>query len=134
MDAAVLEQALYDALGSDADLLTLLGGKRLFDVPERDAAFPYVTLSIENSQDWSTGTEEGEEHRLQIHVWTGAHQRSLNHTILKQIIHRLQSVSLTPSGCHLINMRRQAMVMRADRPRQIFQGTLRYRLTTESNA
>src|SRR5690606_2536851 len=66
---AALQKALYEALKSDTDLIETLGGERVYDqVPPR-TAFPYITLGETLSRDWSTASEAGGEHFLNIQIW-----------------------------------------------------------------
>ncbi len=58
-----LQRSVYQALAGSSDLTTLLGGARIYDDAPQGAAFPFITLGQSVIRDWSTGTEDGAEHR-----------------------------------------------------------------------
>ena len=67
-----LQQSIFATLTADTALLALLGAPRLYDdVPQR-ADFPYLTFGQSVARDWSTGSEDGNEHILTLHVWSQA--------------------------------------------------------------
>jgi len=45
------------------------GVSGIFDGPPVDAAAPYLTIGPDLVTDWSTKTETGHEHRVQVRVW-----------------------------------------------------------------
>ena len=49
-----LQKAIHGKLASDAGVLAVLGGARIYDEVPRGAAFPYVTFGGVTSRDWST--------------------------------------------------------------------------------
>lgn len=52
-----------------AALSGLPGISGVFDGPPADAAPPYLVIGPELMTDWSTKTETGHEHRVQLRVW-----------------------------------------------------------------
>ena len=67
-----LQKAFFLKLTADAALAALLGGARIYDdVPVR-GEFPYVTFGQTTERDWSTGTDDGAEHVVTLHVWSRA--------------------------------------------------------------
>ncbi|MBS0269667.1 MAG: DUF3168 domain-containing protein [Proteobacteria bacterium] len=74
--AFALQQAIFSKLASDAATTTALGGPRIYDdVPAR-AEFPFMTFGQSSERDWSTGTDEGYEHVITLHVWSRARGRN----------------------------------------------------------
>ena len=71
MSAALeIHKLLYDTLRLDNGLTTLLSGAHVYDdLPDRVAP-PYIILGSLESLDWSTASEGGEEHFLEIEVWS----------------------------------------------------------------
>ena len=64
-----LQQAVFDALVADPDLVAALGGTFVYDAVPPNTDAPYVHLSEVSARDWSTATEAGAEvafhrHRL----------------------------------------------------------------------
>ena len=71
-----LQRGVYQALAGSVDLTTLLGGVRVYDDAPQAAPYPFITLGQSVVRDWSTGTEDGAEHNLTLHVWSGSAARS----------------------------------------------------------
>ena len=67
-----LQQAIFAALTADAPLAALLGGARIYDDVPQGAPFPYLTFGQSTARDWSTGSDDGNEHILTLHVWSQA--------------------------------------------------------------
>ena len=59
-----LQRAVYETLTASAAVNGALGGPRIHDDVSRGAELPYVTIGQSSARDWSTGTEDGEEHTL----------------------------------------------------------------------
>ena len=58
-----LQKAIYQKLRSDAALVALLGGAKVYDDVPQGTAFPYITFGRSLVRDWATGTEAGHETR-----------------------------------------------------------------------
>lgn len=127
-----LEEAMFAALSGDDTLLDLLGGAKLFDTPRRDVAFPYLTLTTDYSRDWSTGTEQGEEHRLIINVWAGLEERLLIQSLLAAVRDILSDPALPMENHHLVNLQIQRVEIRKDRKDRCLQGLMQLRAVTET--
>lgn len=65
-----LQRGIYQALASSSKLELILGGTRIYDDPPQTASYPFISQSL--LRDWSTGTEDGGEHLLTLHVWSRA--------------------------------------------------------------
>jgi len=50
-------------------LAAVEGVTGVFDAPPVDAVAPYLTIGPDLVSDWSTKTETGHEHRVQVRVW-----------------------------------------------------------------
>ena len=126
-----LQKSVFAALTGDGALLALLGGPRVYDDVPQEAPFPYVTFGQTTARDWSTGTEEGEEHVLTLHVWSdGAGRRQAN-AILSEVRRVLKSTPLTLSGHRLINLRLEFAEARREADGETYHGLARYRAVTE---
>jgi len=55
-----------------AALAAVEGVTGVFDAPPVDAVAPYLTIGPDLMTDWSTKTETGHEHRVQVRVWDDA--------------------------------------------------------------
>jgi hypothetical protein len=126
-----LQQAIFAALTADAALIALLGGERVWDdVPTR-ADFPYVTFAQTSERDWSTGSEDGAEHVLTLHVWSRAGGRKETHEIMGAVRTALNDAALSLSGYRLINLRHEFSEARRDADGETFHGIVRFRAVTE---
>nr|WP_244500102.1 DUF3168 domain-containing protein [Methyloceanibacter superfactus] len=80
-----LQRSIYQALVNSSELTTLLGGDRIYSDAPPATPFPYITLGQTVNQDWSTGTEDGLEHSLTLHVWSRASGSIEVHEIIQVI-------------------------------------------------
>ncbi|HEX3653729.1 MAG TPA: DUF3168 domain-containing protein [Rhizomicrobium sp.] len=127
-----LQQAIFAALSGSIDLQALIGDPpRLFDFVPPDSAFPYVVLGGGSEADWSTATEEGTEHAIQIDVWS----RETGHKQAKQIAEviraTLNNAALTVSGAVLIDIRHLSTDFSREPDGQTFRARLTFRAVTE---
>lgn len=126
-----VQQALYSRLATDAGVVGLLGGPRVYDdVPVR-AEFPYISFGQTTERDWSTGGEEGSEHIVTLHVWSRAHGRKEADEILAAARSVLHDAPLPLSGHHLVNLRHEFSDARRDPDGETYHGTARFRAVTE---
>ncbi len=126
-----LQKAIYTALSAHAPLITLLGAPRIYDDVPRDAAFPYVTLGETSVADWSTGSEDGLEHLMTLHVWSRATGEREVHLIMSVLRERLHDGALTIAGHRLVNLRQEFQGTRRDGDGETYHGIARYRAVTE---
>ncbi|MEE9589689.1 MAG: DUF3168 domain-containing protein [Hyphomicrobiaceae bacterium] len=126
-----LQESVYQALQSDGPLVSLLGGAKIYDRAPRDAALPYVTFGQSVARDWSTGTEEGEEHILTLHIWSEQPGRKETQEIIKALRDALNNAALGVTNHHLINIRYEFSDTRRDPEGETFHGIVRYRAVTE---
>ena len=129
--AQSLEEAIFAHLEADPDLAAVLGGDRFFRYVPRESPLPYLTMSTSFSRDWSTGTEQGDEHRVLIHVWAGATEQTSLQTVMARLRVLLQEPDLTLSGHHLVNLRIERTGIRRDVKRRLLQAILQLRAVTE---
>jgi hypothetical protein len=131
MPAWPLQQAVFAALTADAALTALLGPGRILDDVPQGTAMPYVTLGPATLRDASTGTEDGTEHGLAIHVWSGARGKKETHAILSAIRAALHDRPLALTGHRLVNLRHQLSEVRRDPDGATLHGLARFRALTE---
>jgi hypothetical protein len=129
--AAALRAAIHDALVADAPLASVLGGARIYDEPPKDAVFPYVTLGEARISDFSTGTEQGEEHQLTLHAWSrqGGHKEA--HLITGALLQALADAPLTLAGHALVNLRFTLADVRREADGRTYHVLVRFRAVTE---
>jgi len=126
-----LQRSIYQALVNSSELTTLLGGDRIYSDAPPAAQFPYMTLGQTVNQDWSTGTEDGLEHSLTLHVWSRAGGSIEVHEIIQVVRMVLHNQPLTLEGHYLVNLRHEFTEARLDADGETLHGIVRYRAVTE---
>lgn len=126
-----LQTSIYQALTGDAGLVALLSGPNVFDGPPRDVAYPFVTFGQSTARDWSTSTEDGEEHIVTLHVWAQGGSRHLAQAIVNAIRRVLHGSALPLSDYRLVNIRQEFCETRREPEREIVHGIVRFRAVTE---
>jgi len=126
-----LQQAVYGALASDAALIALLGGPKIYDDAPHAVAHPYVTLGQSVERDWSTGTEDGAEHVLTVHVWSRAAGRRETRAIMAAARSALHEAALSPAGTRLVSLRHELSEARREADGETWHGIVRFRALTE---
>jgi hypothetical protein len=126
-----LQKSLYQALANSPDVVALLGGVRIYDDPPQAASFPFITMGQSVIRDWSTGSEDGAEHSLTLHVWSrmGSKQQML--AIVEAIRIALHDRPLPLEDHFLINLRHEFSEARLDPDGDTYHGVVRYRAVTE---
>ena len=125
-----LQRGVYQALAGSLDLTTLLGGVRVYDHAPQSAPYPFITLGQSAVRDWSTGTEDGAEHNLTLHVWSRSGGKKQVQEIIETIKDVLHDQPLTLSDHHLVNLRHEFSEARLDPDGDTFHGIVRYRAVT----
>jgi hypothetical protein len=129
--AAALRAAIHDALAADAPLGAVLGGAKIYDEPPNAAVFPYVTIGEARVNDFSTGTERGEEHQLTLHAWSrqGGHKEA--HVITGALLQALDDAPLTLADHRLVNLRFTLADVRREGDGRTDHALVRFRAVTE---
>ena len=126
-----LQKGIYEALTSDVDVTSLLGGARVYDDVPQNASFPYLTFGQSQARDWSTGTEDGQEHVITLHVWSQAGGRHETQEIIGAVRKVLHDADLQLTDHSLINLRHEFSDARRDPDGEHFHGIIRYRAVME---
>ena len=90
-----------------------------------------MTLGQSVVRDWSTGTEDGAEHELTLHVWSRAGGKHDVLAIVEAIKATLHDQSLSLEDHHHVNLRHQFSEARLDPDGETFHGIVRYRAVTD---
>ena len=125
-----LQKAVFAALGGDAALAALVGG-RIHDAAPRSPEFPYLTLAETAVRDWSAGAEPGAEHRLTVHIWSRGAGKRQAFEIADRVGWVLHDQRLTLDGHRLVNLRHEFTEVRRDPDGLTWHGVLRFRAATE---
>lgn len=126
-----LQKSLYGALVGDTDLTTLLDGTKIYDDVPQGTSFPYVTIGESVTRDWSTGSEDGTEHILTLHVWSRSKGRRQVHEIMDAMETTLHDQNLVVAGHTLVNLRHELSEARRENDGETYHGIVRYRAVTE---
>jgi hypothetical protein len=126
-----LQRSIYQALAGSPELTTLLGGARIYSDAPPAAQFPFITLGQTVDLDWSTGTEDGTEHSLTLHVWSRASGSIEVHEIIQVIRMLLHNQALSLEDHYLVNLRHEFTEARLDPDGETLHGIVRYRAVTE---
>ncbi len=101
-----LQQAIFAELSSSDAVKAVAGDPpRVFDVPPRAAAFPYVVVGDDAVSDWSTATEPGSEHVVAIHIWSRANGHREAKLCAQAVEDALDGAELAVTGQALIDIR-----------------------------
>lgn len=130
--AWALQQALHQALTSDAALTALLGGPRIWDHVPRGVAYPFISIGVTSERDWSTGSDTGGEHIMTLHVWSKAAGRHESDAISAAVRDVLHDAPLALAGCRLVNLRHELTDVRREADNEHYHGVVRLRAVTES--
>lgn len=126
-----LQRSIYQALAGSPELTSLLVGQRIYTRPPLTAPYPYITLGQTANLDWSTGTEDGKEYSLTLHVWSRADSAAQVHKIIQVIRRVLHNQMLTLEDHHLVHLRHEFTESRLDPDGETMHGIVRYRAMTE---
>ena len=129
--AVALQQAIFSTLTNDAPLVALLSGERVYDEVPARADFPYIAFAQTTERDWSTGSEEGIEHTLTMHVWSRGGGRKEALDILGAVRSALNDQPLSLTGHRLVNLRHELSEARRDPDGETYHGIVRFRAVTE---
>ena len=126
-----LQKTIFETLTGDRSLTSLLGGPKVFDRRPERIPFPYLTLGRTAVVDWSTGTEDGSEHILTLHVWAKGGGKQETYEIMDKVSVRLNGANLPLEGHHLVNLQLQFAEARQETDSATYHGILRFRAVTE---
>ena len=126
-----LQRSIYQALTASPEVVSLLSGERVYSNPPAAAQFPYITLGQTVNLDWSTGTEDGNEHSLTLHIWSRADSAAQVHEIIEALRVVLHNQPLSLDGHQLVNLRHEFNEVRLDPDGETMHGIVRYRAVTE---
>ena len=129
-----LQKGIYETLTGDPSITGLLGGPNIYDDAPQNADYPYLTFGESVERDWSTGSEDGLEHILTLHVWSRAGGKKETHEIIEAIREVLKSGAVPVSDHALVNLRHEFSEARQDPDGETYHGIVRYRAVTEPMA
>lgn len=126
-----LQQAIHQRLTTQPAVLALIGGPNVYDHVPRGVTFPCVTFGVSSARDWSTGSDDGGEHIVTLHVWSKAAGRREAEAVCDAMRACLHDQVLALSGHRLINLRQEFADTRREADDEIYHGVVRIRAVTE---
>lgn len=127
-----LRRAIVAALASDATLVAMLGGARVFDEAPPGAPTPRVAFSDAQARDWSAQNSRGAEQMVTLTVWSAARGAREALEIADRVVARLDEAVLTLAGHRLIDLRFVALTTRREQNGRLARADMRFRATTEA--
>ena len=126
-----LQKAIYAALTADPALTALIGAARVHDDVPRGAVRPYVNFARLVTRDFGSSSGDGEEHLLQLHVWSDAKGHRQVHEVLDAVRSALHEAVLPLGDWRLVNLRIESTEARRESDGETYQGIVRLRAVTE---
>jgi len=127
-----LQTGLYERLVSDVQLKALVGDPpRIYDHVPQGTVFPYITIGDIQTTDWSTSTENGEDHRIIVHSFSRYKGRKEAREIEKRIYELLHDGDLSMTEHTLIRMRFLVSDILLDADGRTYHGLARFQAITE---
>ncbi|MBL4838429.1 MAG: DUF3168 domain-containing protein [Kordiimonadaceae bacterium] len=126
-----LQEAVFAALAGDGALVSAVLG--VYDEPPVNAVMPYVNLADTEIEPNDTKTATGSNIIFQVQVWSGENSQMQAKELMAQIDGILHASNLTITGHELRMMRlvRANCVRHNAQDGSYYQGTLRYKATTQ---
>lgn len=128
---AVLQKAIFETLQTDASLLALIGTNKIFSQITSKTEFPYVIISNWQTQDWSTSSDNGEQHQFDIEVWDDQPSTLRRQNIGSKIIELLHEQQLELNFGFLVNLRLESSVLHVQNGKKIQPLNLKFRAAIE---
>ena len=127
-----MQAAIVSALKADAGVTAIIDNRVYDSVPSNALpTFPYVTLGEARVEDFSAGSDPGEEHRLTVHAWSrqGGHREA--HMIAGALLQALDDAPLALSDHRLVNLRFSVADVRREADGRTYHALVRFRAVTE---
>lgn len=129
--AWALQQSIYQHLAADSAVTQLLGGPEIYDDVPRSAEFPYLTFGASQIRDWSTASDDSDEHIVTMHIWSRANGRKETFEVMNAVRDALNGANLTLTDHRLVNLRFEFSDARREPDGETYHGVVRYRAVTE---
>jgi hypothetical protein len=127
-----LQQAIYAELVANGAVQDAFGDPpRVFDAPPRGAAFPYCVVGLDTMSDWSTATETGSEHLIEIHVWSRAGGHKEAKLAAGAVQDALDGAALSVAGEDFVSIRFLATAFTRESDGETIRAALKFRAVME---
>jgi len=129
--ALSLQAALYSRLTTSNDIIVALGGEHIFDDIPISQQPPYIVFAESVHNDWSTGTEEGAEHSVSIHVWSDQSGRKHAVTVAQFVIEAMNDLPRQLDDHILVNFSHEFTEVSRDEDEELYLAKINFRAVTE---
>lgn len=135
--ALVVQQVIWETLVANPALLTALGGADVYDDIPPAAKLPWIVFDRIETEDWSTGTEEGGEHRITLSAWSGAEGRKQAQHLAGLAVAALcapgaaLAVPLLRDGQQIVSFSHETTTAERDRDSGFYRSQFVFRAVTE---
>lgn len=123
-----LWQAIYDRLVGDSILMGQISG--IYDPAPEGQTLPYLTIGEGIARDWSAKDFTGQEHLMDIHIWSGNRGGGQIRSLADQVASLLAGQNLTLTGHQLVGLEFIFFENFFDGDGQVRHGILRFRART----
>lgn len=129
--ANALAASVFARLAADPSLTALVGPDGISDHPRFSAAMPHVLIGAIETGDFSTFTEDGEEHLIAIEIWSEARGHHEAGAIAAAIHRALDGAGLVLDGADLVDLSWRSTRTRHDGRSDCHVTDMRFRAVTE---
>ncbi len=126
-----LQGAVYTALAASAELAALIGAGRIYDDVPKDQRPPYVVFGKSIHSDWSTDSETGMVHEIELHAWSRENGRKEIFRIQEVLIKVLAAIPNQLGAHHLVNLTHEQSEIETRDKHRAFRGISRFRAVSE---
>jgi len=126
-----LQKWIFEALQNNNALSSVLGGAKIYDDIPDNAELPYLVFGKFITEDWSTGTEEGGEHFIELTAWSKGRGRKEVTLIGEACKAALNGLSAGSSTNKLVNFHHQITTTERSKDGKFFLAKMEYRAVTE---
>ena len=127
-----LQQAIYAALVASGEIKDVVGDPpRVFDAVPRDTAFPYIVVGDGSESDWSTASDKGSEHRIEVHAWSRAAGHRETKLVAEAVRDALDLAELDVAGQALVDIRYLSTDFTRDADGETYRAVVRFRAAME---
>jgi hypothetical protein len=129
--ANALLQAIHALLAEDPQLTSMIGSDGIIDRLVSGQHLPCLVIAELTTDDYSTATEPGEEHRLTLQVWSEAQGQRQAQSIAGRVRALLGDASPTLEAGTLVNLQHVSTRARREAKTRLFCAEMRFRAVTE---
>lgn len=126
-----LRQGIRTVVSADTALMSMLGGRSIFDEAPRQTPTPYVIFAETQVRDWSCDLSPGSEQLFTLSVISTEHGTAQALTLAQQLLDSLEMTPPRMTGHRLIDFSCLAMEVKRDASGRFAKVNLRCRATSE---